>query len=131
MGMIIVSSLLFYSVSDIIPALLIQALLCSVWGPLASTAIFSLAPQQLLTKESLNGAAEIENPKQANTVPCDPDLETDETDPVTDGGTQESSQTALTSPATPFSNNETHGVKKILILKSRIPSVLVLNNSSF
>ncbi|CAM2119431.1 unnamed protein product [Caretta caretta] len=72
-----------------ISTLLTQALLCSVWCPVASTTIFSLAPNQLFTMDALNGAAETEDPKQASTVPPGPDLGRNETDPVADVGTQE------------------------------------------
>ncbi|XP_075720143.1 uncharacterized protein LOC142760851 [Rhinoderma darwinii] len=63
-------------------------------------AILSLTARPVFTMESLNGT-ETEEPKQAFTVPLDLDLETVETDPVTDGGTQVNSQTAITSTVTP------------------------------
>ncbi|XP_053896851.1 otolin-1 [Malaclemys terrapin pileata] len=81
-------SVCFLTIAGMISTLLTQALLCSVWCPVASTTIFSLAPNQLFTMDALNGAAETEDPKQASTVPPVPDLGTNETDPVADVGTQ-------------------------------------------
>ncbi|XP_069830324.1 complement C1q tumor necrosis factor-related protein 2-like [Dendropsophus ebraccatus] len=78
-----------------------------IWTPPAS-AILSLTASPLFTMESLNGT-ENEEPKQAYTVPLDLDLETIETDPVTDGGTQVNSQTAITSTVTPVLSNVTDG----------------------
>ncbi|XP_030431545.1 otolin-1 [Gopherus evgoodei] len=84
----------FLTIAGMISTLLTQALLCSVWCPVASTTIFSLAPNQLFTMDALNGAAETEDPKQASAVPPGPDLGTNETDPVADVGTQENSNAA-------------------------------------
>ncbi|XP_075793971.1 otolin-1 isoform X1 [Pelodiscus sinensis] len=84
----------FLTVAGMISTLLMQTLLCSVWCPVVSTTIFSLAPNQLVTMDALNGAAETEDPKQASTVPRDPDLGITETDPVTDGRTQENRNAA-------------------------------------
>ncbi|XP_066477636.1 complement C1q tumor necrosis factor-related protein 2-like [Tiliqua scincoides] len=85
--------------------LVIQVLLSSlIWGPVRMTAIFSFAPYPLFTMESLSSVSETEDPKQASTVPPDQDLETNETDPVTDGGSRASSQIVVTSPAISFSN---------------------------
>lgn len=85
--------------------LLIQVLLSSaVWSPVRTTAIFSFTPRPLLTMESLSGAIETEDPKQASTVPPDQNPKTNETDPATDGESQASSQIVVTSPATSFSN---------------------------
>lgn len=84
--------------------LLIQALLSSViWSPVKMTAIFSLTPHQLFTMESLS-AIETEDPKQASTVLPDQNPETNETYPLTDGGSRASSQIVVTSPAASFSN---------------------------
>ncbi|KAM5165601.1 uncharacterized protein ACMZJ9_008030 [Mantella aurantiaca] len=89
--------------------LLIQLLLWSLWS-IETFAIFSLTASPPFTMESLN-ATETEEPKQAFTVPLDVDLETTETDPVTDGGIQTSSQTAVTSTVTPDLDNVTDGVE--------------------
>ncbi|CAM4716138.1 unnamed protein product [Lepidochelys kempii] len=105
-----------------ISTLLTQALLCSVWCPVASTTIFSLAPNQLFTMDALNGAAETEDPKQASTVPPGPDLGRNETDPVADVGTQVSSQHAVTPPATSLFNNEAGGVENNINLQELKPT---------
>ncbi|CAI9554145.1 unnamed protein product [Staurois parvus] len=89
--------------------LLIQLLLWSLWST-ETSAIFSLTASPPFTMESLN-ATETEEPKQAFTVPLDLDLETSETDPVTDGEIQTSSQTAVTSTVTPALDNVTDGVE--------------------
>lgn len=88
--------------------LLIQ-LLWSLWSP-ETSAIFTWTASPPFTMESLN-ATETEEPKQAFTVPLDVDLETTETDPVTDGWIQTSSQTAVTSTVTPALDNVTDGVE--------------------
>ncbi|XP_042312229.1 complement C1q and tumor necrosis factor-related protein 9-like [Sceloporus undulatus] len=91
--------------------LLIHALLSSIiWGPVRMTAIFSFAPDQLFTVESLSGATETVDPEQASTVPPDQAPKTNEIDPVTDGGSQASSQIVVTSPAT-FYFNAADGVE--------------------
>lgn len=72
--------------------------------------------------DSLNGAAETEDPKQAFTVPPGPGLGTNETDPVTDGGTQVSSQSAVTSPATSLFNNEAGGLENNINLQELKPT---------
>lgn len=112
----------FLTVAGMISTLLTQALLCSVWCPVASTTIFSLAPNQLFTMDALNGAAETEDPKQASTVPPGPDLGRNETDPVTDVGTQVSSQHAVTPPATSLFNNEAGGVENNINLQELKPT---------
>ncbi|XP_075425584.1 uncharacterized protein LOC142465524 [Ascaphus truei] len=96
--------------------LLINILLCISWGPLKTSAVFSLISNPLFTKDVLSGA-ETDEPKQAFTVLLDLDLGTTETDPVTDGGTQESSQTAVTSTVTPVLNNVAAGVENNIKLK--------------
>uniref|UniRef100_A0A8C0GBM9 Otolin 1 n=1 Tax=Chelonoidis abingdonii TaxID=106734 RepID=A0A8C0GBM9_CHEAB len=105
-----------------ISTLLTQALLCSVWCPVASTTIFSLVPSQLFTTDALNGAAETEDPKQASIVPPSPDLGTNETDPVADVGIQVSSQHAVTPPATSLFNNEAGGVENNINLQELKPT---------
>lgn len=81
--------------------LLTQALLASVlWDPVGTTTIFSIAPYQLFTMESLSGASETEDLKQTSTVSPAQNLETNET---TDGESRASSQIVVTSPATSFS----------------------------
>ncbi|XP_060130201.1 otolin-1 [Zootoca vivipara] len=88
-----------------IPVLLIQALLSSaLWSPARTTAIVSFSPYPLFTMESLSGATETEDPKQASTVPPDQDPETNVIDPITDGGSRASSQIAVTSAATSYFN---------------------------
>ncbi|XP_056421055.1 complement C1q and tumor necrosis factor-related protein 9-like isoform X2 [Hyla sarda] len=71
-------------------------------------AILSLTASPFFTTESLNSTG-IEEPKQTFTVPLDLDLETIETDPVTDGGTEVNSQSAMTSTVTPVLSNVTDG----------------------
>ncbi|XP_074819342.1 otolin-1 [Natator depressus] len=115
-------SVRFLTVAGMISTLLTQALLCSVWCPVASTTIFSLAPNQLFTMDALNGAAETEDPKQASTVPPGPDLGRNETDPVADVGTQVSSQHAVTPPATSLFNNEAGGVENNINLQELKPT---------
>ncbi|XP_072266495.1 uncharacterized protein [Pyxicephalus adspersus] len=89
--------------------LLIQLLLWSLWSS-ETSAIFSLTASPRFTMESLN-VTESEEPKQAFTVPLDVDLQTTETDPVTDGGIQTSSQIAVTSTVTYALDNATDGVE--------------------
>ncbi|KAM4694350.1 otolin-1 [Discoglossus pictus] len=99
-----------------LPTLFIKILLCSSWGTQKISAILSLTSSPLLTMDVLNGT-ESEEPKQAFTVLLDLDLGTTETDPVTDGGTQENSQTSVTSPVTSVLNNTTDGVKSNIELQ--------------
>ncbi|XP_075056977.1 uncharacterized protein LOC142143165 [Mixophyes fleayi] len=89
--------------------LVIEILICSLWYT-KSSAIFSLTSSPLFTMESLNDT-KTEEPEQAFTVPLELDLERTETDPVTDGGTKVSSQTAITSTVTPVLKNATGGVE--------------------
>ncbi|XP_040205225.1 otolin-1-like isoform X1 [Rana temporaria] len=98
-----------YLLAGMLSVLLIQLLLWSLWST-ETFAIFSLIASPPFTMESLN-ATETEEPKQAFTVPLDLDLETTETDPVTDGGIQTSSQIAITSTVTPALDNVTDGVE--------------------
>ncbi|XP_029472276.1 otolin-1 isoform X3 [Rhinatrema bivittatum] len=96
--------------------LLVPVLLCSAWVMVKSTTLFSLTSNPAFTMDTLNGM-ETEDPKQVSTVPLDPDLGTTETDPVTGGGSQESSQTSAASPATfPF-NNTADGVENSVSLQ--------------
>ncbi|KAM9316123.1 uncharacterized protein PAF06_007090 [Gastrophryne carolinensis] len=84
--------------------LLIQMLLWSLWSNRTS-AIFSLTASPVFTMEPPN-ATEKEELKQAFTVALDLDPGTTVTDPVTDGGTQISSQpTAITSKVAPALDN--------------------------
>lgn len=78
-----------------------------IWST-PSLAILSLTANPIYTMESLNGT-ETEEPKEAFTVPLDLDLEIVETDPVTDGGTQANSQSAITLTVTPVLSNVTDG----------------------
>ncbi|XP_040285898.1 uncharacterized protein LOC120999093 [Bufo bufo] len=68
-------------------------------------AILSLTANPIFTMESLNGT----ETEQAYTVPLDLVLQNSETDPVTDGGTQENSQSALPSTVTPVLSEATDG----------------------
>ncbi|XP_053567779.1 complement C1q and tumor necrosis factor-related protein 9-like [Bombina bombina] len=105
-----------YCVSDMLTTLLIKLLLCSVWGTQKISAILSLTSSPALTMTALNGS-ETEDPKQTFTVLLDLDLGTAETDLVTDGGTQENSQTSVTSTVTPVLNNVTNGVENKIELQ--------------
>ncbi|XP_013909231.1 PREDICTED: otolin-1 [Thamnophis sirtalis] len=78
------------------------------------TAILSFSPYQLFTMESLNGMIETEAPKQAFTVPSGQDPERNEIEPVTDGGSQASSQIVITSLATSSFNGAGGVVNKNL-----------------
>ncbi|KAM4771124.1 otolin-1 [Rhinophrynus dorsalis] len=101
--------------------LLIAILLCSSWGPLRTSAIVSLTSSPLVTIDALSGA-ETEEAKQAFTVLLDVDLGTTETDTVTDGGTQQSFQTAVTSTLTPLTNNGTDEVENNIKLQELTPT---------
>ncbi|XP_044146986.1 inner ear-specific collagen-like [Bufo gargarizans] len=68
-------------------------------------AILSLTANPIFTMESLNGT----ETEQAYTIPLDLVLQNSETDPVTDGGTQENSQSALPSTVTPVLSEATDG----------------------
>ncbi|XP_070610237.1 otolin-1 [Erythrolamprus reginae] len=95
--------------------LLIQFFLSiASWGPVSMTAIFSLSPYQLFTMESLSSMIETEAPKQDFTVPSGQDPERNEIEPVTDGGSQASSQIVITPLATSSFNGADGVVNKNL-----------------
>ncbi|KAM8953845.1 uncharacterized protein RCH25_044565 [Pelodytes ibericus] len=97
--------------------LVVKILIWSLWGTQKTSAMFLLTSSPLFTMDTLNGA-ETEETKQTFTVLLDVDLATTETDPVTDGGTQESSQTAITSTVTPASHNVVDGLENNIELTS-------------
>uniref|UniRef100_A0A8C5PZH1 Otolin 1 n=1 Tax=Leptobrachium leishanense TaxID=445787 RepID=A0A8C5PZH1_9ANUR len=101
--------------------LLAIIMLCSLWGAERTSAIFRLTSSPLLTMDTENGAG-AEDVEQTTTVLLDLDTGTTETDPVTDGGIEESSQTVVISTVTSALNNVADGMENNVTPKELTPT---------